>query len=341
MDLIALYVKEVGRNLPEKSREDIQQEIRSLIEDTLEDRAKGQNKPVNDDLVIEVLTELGPPEKMAASYLPPRYLIGPRLYSYFIKTLRVVLSVITVLAAIGAGVSLAYGAKLPVDVAQGLWQAVLGLVDYAFRAFAIIVIVFAVLERTQPNVDLGGKAWDPRKLHDEPDPERYKPSDLIGKLIGDLVAITLFNFYPQWIGFSMHQGGQWLHVSVLTPVFFQYLPWMSGLWVLEAGLMGLVLAQGKWQTITRWVSIALNIGNIFLLGWILVGPAIVAIDPATFAQLGWSFPSADALRTSNDALQNVMRVILGITIALQALELGKSLYRLLLRRKVEASGILN
>ena len=179
-----------------------------------------------------------------------------------------------------------------------------------------------------------GKTWDPRKLHDEPDPERYKPSDLIGKLIGNLVAITLFNFYPQWIGFSMPQGEQWLHVSVLTPVFFHYLPWMSGLWVLEAGLMGLVLAQGKWQTITRWVSIALNIGNIFLLGWILVGPAIVAIDPVTFAQLGWGSPSADALRMSDDALQTVMRVILGITIALQALELGKSLYRLLLRRKV-------
>ena len=116
-----------------------------------------QNKPVNDDLVIEVLTELGPPEKMAASYFPPRFLIGPRLYPYFIKTLRVVLSVITVLAAIGAGVSLAYSAKLPVEVAQVLWQAVLGLLDAPFRAFAIIVIVFAVLERNQPNVDLGGK----------------------------------------------------------------------------------------------------------------------------------------------------------------------------------------
>ena len=40
MELIDLYTNEIGRQLPEKIRADIQKEIRSLIEDNLEDEAE-------------------------------------------------------------------------------------------------------------------------------------------------------------------------------------------------------------------------------------------------------------------------------------------------------------
>jgi hypothetical protein len=40
MNLIELYTREVGRNLPEKMRADIEKEIRSLIEDSLEDESQ-------------------------------------------------------------------------------------------------------------------------------------------------------------------------------------------------------------------------------------------------------------------------------------------------------------
>lgn len=39
MNLIDIYVTEVGRRLPAKNRADIEKEIRSMIEDMLEDRA--------------------------------------------------------------------------------------------------------------------------------------------------------------------------------------------------------------------------------------------------------------------------------------------------------------
>ena len=40
MELVTRYVSEVGRQLPEKNRADLEKEIRSLIEAALDDRAQ-------------------------------------------------------------------------------------------------------------------------------------------------------------------------------------------------------------------------------------------------------------------------------------------------------------
>ena len=47
MDLIEEYVSEVGQNLPKKVRADIESEIRSLIQDTLEDRSQVSGQAVD------------------------------------------------------------------------------------------------------------------------------------------------------------------------------------------------------------------------------------------------------------------------------------------------------
>ena len=67
MEMIELYVKEVGRHLPEKMRSDIEQEIRSTIEDTLEDESRQQGRPVDEAMVVEVLKRMGPPRKVEAA----------------------------------------------------------------------------------------------------------------------------------------------------------------------------------------------------------------------------------------------------------------------------------
>ena len=69
MNTIDRYISEVGRYLPRKSRADIQVEIRSSIEDMLEDQSKKLGKPVDEQMTADVLKEFGHPKKVAASYL--------------------------------------------------------------------------------------------------------------------------------------------------------------------------------------------------------------------------------------------------------------------------------
>ena len=67
-NLIETYVSEVGRQLPQKNRADIEAEIRSVLQDMLDERSKQTGRTIDNDLILEVLQEYGSPEKIAVSY---------------------------------------------------------------------------------------------------------------------------------------------------------------------------------------------------------------------------------------------------------------------------------
>jgi HAAS len=145
MELIDLYVAEVGQHLPAKDRADIEAEIRSLIEDTLEDKSQAEGRPADEEMIVQVLKEFGSPAKMAASYLPPRYLIGPRFYPIFMLVMRIVLALITVVTLVRLGVALAVpGMTIEVGI-RILGEHMASLITTALAALGNMVFVFAIL----------------------------------------------------------------------------------------------------------------------------------------------------------------------------------------------------
>jgi hypothetical protein len=87
------YVADTLRSVPEKSRGEIERELRSSIDDAMEARlGRGESREAAE---VAVLTDLGDPAKLAAAYSgPPRYLIGPNSYHYYVRTLKVVLALL-------------------------------------------------------------------------------------------------------------------------------------------------------------------------------------------------------------------------------------------------------
>ena len=79
MDLIEVYILEVTRRLPEKSRKDIALELRSTIEDMLPDHYAEED-------VKKALEKLGNPATLASGYRDrPMHLIGPRYYDLYVS----------------------------------------------------------------------------------------------------------------------------------------------------------------------------------------------------------------------------------------------------------------
>src|SRR5512145_2854408 len=105
MNLIDKYIAEVGKHLPRRNRADIEAEIRSTLEDMLEER-KQAHGTLDDAAVIELLKEYGAPRKVAESYVGPRYLIGPRMYPFFEMIIRIVFAVLVGVALLGLMVGL-------------------------------------------------------------------------------------------------------------------------------------------------------------------------------------------------------------------------------------------
>ena len=85
MNLIETYVYEVTRRLPEKTRDDIALELTSTIEDMLQGSSTEQE-------VKEVLSKLGDPSQLAASYRDtPMHLVGPKVYDAYIWTMKMII----------------------------------------------------------------------------------------------------------------------------------------------------------------------------------------------------------------------------------------------------------
>src|SRR5690348_9592695 len=90
MKLIDRYVAEVGKHLPLlNGREDIEKELRSTLEDMLEERAEKEGRAADETMELELLAEYGAPQRVAETYNPHPYLIGPRIFPLFILILKI------------------------------------------------------------------------------------------------------------------------------------------------------------------------------------------------------------------------------------------------------------
>jgi hypothetical protein len=340
MNLIDIYVSEIGRQLPKKNRADIEAEIRSALQDILDERSQQAGKPINDELILEVLQEYGSPEKVAASYQGERSLIGPRLYPSFIKVIQIVLPIMGVLSLIGLGLSLGRpestaGIELETAfqvnvkfIINTISRAINGFFGSMISALGCITLIFAILERLAPDLKTKETHWDAHSLLRISQTDRIKPTELIVEIIFAWLAILIFGFFPQILGFtpslnSVVESGNWQTVtftSFLSEAFLQYVPFLTAIWVLIIVLNGILLQRGHWEVWSRWCAVGIKTLGILIAVFMLTGPSLIA-DTVFFP----TTQGADILMTM---LNSGVRTALALSILLGGLDLIKMLLRL-------------
>jgi hypothetical protein len=228
--------------LPKKIRTDIEAEIRSILQDMLDERCQKTGKPVGEEATLEVLKAYGSPEKVAGTYLGDRYLIGPRLYPTFMLVLRIMLMVIGILAAIGLGIVIYPTISNPQIALETIVRAVANLGVTLITALGNVVLIFAILEwalfRAGTKVDIKGlpkeKEWDPHSLTKLSPPDQVKMGETILEILASFAAIVIFNFFPGIIGFGYRISGVWYlglgnlpTFPLLSEAFFYYVPYLT------------------------------------------------------------------------------------------------------------------
>ncbi len=338
MNLIDIYVSEIGRQLPRKNRADIEAEIRSVLEDMLEERSRMRGKPVDDELVIEVLKEYGKPEKVAAPYQGERYLIGPRLYPTYIKVIRIVLPILTVLALIGLGVSLSQHSFTAGSFLEAVLQAFAGLITSLISALGSITLVFAILQWTLPDFKekTEEKEWDPASLRKVSQPDRVRIGERFADILFDFAAVVLLNFYPHLVAVYNNTNGTWSSFPIFTDVFFScFVPWLTLVWSLDIIINILVLRMGSWKTITRLCNIAVRAGAITVLAFLLATPGLLTITAESITASSSMGASTAALLAT--LARQGFNSILVIVMIVEGIEIVKHLYRMVAGRNLSSA----
>lgn len=253
MELIDLYIQEVTRRLPEKSREDIALELQSTIEDML---------PVDhtEQDVKAVLLKLGDPVTLASRYRDrPMHLIGPRYFDVYICLLKMILpiaAVISLIGLIGDNPFRDMGNTVVDAILIIIGKGIAGMISTGIQVFFWLTISFAILERVDTSKDQSPltkdlKPWTPENLKDIPNISKKKAVPMIeifASLLGLSVFAALYFNAANLLGVYEKRNGSLIFV---TPSFNQEV--LNSYWLLVSCvvIIGVLLAIYK-LFLRRW-----------------------------------------------------------------------------------------
>lgn len=275
MDLINRYIYAVTRRLPDKKKGDIKRELRSIIDDMLEQYSGQQPRAEKVKLVLQ---ELGNPEILANNYRATKqYLIGPQLFSTYLTVLKIVLSAVFIGVSIAAIVSNVM-AKDP-----SLGQAIISYIGMVFdgmlQGFTWVTIGFALAERQGVKLTEADSSAD-WSLEDLPQIPQKKATIPRSEPITGIIFSTLFliifwsslNFFG--FGFFSEEASIKI-VPIFNPVVIGTFKWL----LIASLIIGIAketlkLIAGRWTLKLALVVVGLSLVSMVLAAIFLTNPDI-------------------------------------------------------------------
>jgi hypothetical protein len=208
------YVAETLRGIPQKQRADIEAELRTLVADAIDDRLDSGTPPAEAESAV--LTELGSPRRLAASYTDrPLALIGPDLYLDYLRALTVLLSTIVPLWFLLQGVTTFVAGSTALE---SFGSALVGAIETGVAIAFFVTLVFAIVERSRGVRARAKAAWHPSGLPEVRDRRGYF-AELVGGSIF-LVVIASVLLVLQADGSGPIEAGLWASGTFYVALFY-------------------------------------------------------------------------------------------------------------------------
>lgn len=276
MELINRYIYAVTHRLPVKKRQDIGEELRSIIDDMLEQHQGGETQA---EKISKVLEELGNPEILAENYRGAKqYFIGPELYSTYLMVLKIMLGAVFIGISIAALVGGILTKEQTITATIGSYIGTLfaGLM----QGFAWVTIGFAIAEyhgAKIPQAEDGTKEWSVADLPDIPDKKAVIPhSESIAGIIFTTLFLILFwsALHLIGIGYFTEETG-----LVIVPVFNLNMAgtirWLVGAsFIVGITKETLKLIFGRWSLKLALLVVGLSLISLILAIVFLSNPDI-------------------------------------------------------------------
>ncbi|HEY4357931.1 MAG TPA: hypothetical protein VGN16_19420 [Acidobacteriaceae bacterium] len=197
MELLERYLHAIGRYLPDETRSDVLDELRSELLEQMDARAEELNRPLTEDEVAMILRAYGKPEVVALRYLPQRSLIGPTVFPFYSMTVVRVVPLVILANAIAAAVRFATSPGITFGQVLGAFAT--GAMSSLAMTVVIMTGFFACIEWALATGKLGAKwnEWNPKALS----PVRENPPALksMARRVFDLVIHCLWMAYILWV----------------------------------------------------------------------------------------------------------------------------------------------
>lgn len=275
MRLVENYLTQASQLLPKNLREDIVAELRASLEEQVLDHAAADNRLPNVADEKAVLTDFGHPMKIAGSYLPQQYLIGPLLFPAYLYALKIILIVVL---AINLVMVLAVSGVVS-DWNISFFGLFWHLLDTAITVVVIVTLVFVAIEYSGEKLNWY-ENWQPDAVDHGPSTPVNR-QDLLINIITEGVGLLWWN---DVLTFS-----NWLEFADTSVAMSQ--AWAAIYWPLNAVLGSFFLLhvylamRGNWRGKTLALECFLDIAFLGLAVTLLTGGSLVELGSTASADL--------------------------------------------------------
>lgn len=265
-NLVERYVYQVGQYVPQDEREEIQNELRSLIQDQLDDRYKGS--PTEDD-IVELLEEFGDPRKMAASYSSEQYLIGPDLYPTMMRVLyRGWLWIPAIVVVVR--VLLAFLSAEPGTLIGLFLETAFTVVQAVFVFSGIVVLIFAILQHSGEDLEEAKESFNPLDLPPVDEPATVDRGEVAFGIAFNTFVTFVFIYF-------LRVGGLTLRFNLAEPVAVLPVPtsWLVvliGTFLVTILISILALRRGRWSISMLLTKLVVDVVSIIAGYFVIIQP---------------------------------------------------------------------
>jgi hypothetical protein len=278
------YVEVTLDHVPAPTRAAVEPPLRSAISEEIEyryDRLLGDENVTREDVEVEVLEDMGDPERVAATMtVQPQYLIGPR---FFLDYKRVALWLIVVTGLAAAALWALSRAHEGASAAWTVVGAGVAAVTAALYALAWTTISFALAERSaRPSAKLASAAWTIDRLP-LPRHSHITASQTATPVVASLVLAVAIIWQQRFPSIYTAQGEG---VTFLNP---EHWPWV---WAPVVVLLALVAMAAIFRHVhDHWTltSAAVNLLLVGATAALLVCALLdhTFVNDAFFSEVGW------------------------------------------------------
>lgn len=266
-ELVERYVHQVGRYLPPQERADIEAELRSQIQDQLDDRYP--EAPTQEQVAV-VLAEMGHPYMIAASYSGEQYLVGPTLYPYLMLVLRrvwlIVPAIVLFLSVFGA-----LTATTQRPFFDLLVETVLAILQATLSLTAVVVLFFAIFERTYKQHE-DENAFKPLELPQVDDPGVIDRFETIASAVFGVIVLLIFVYYLRVGGLTLRFNLSDPGDVIPSPSAWMIVLILSGIGQIVLNLVA--LRRQRWEIGTLLSQTALEMIGVIALYFAVTKPLI-------------------------------------------------------------------
>jgi hypothetical protein len=287
MNLLERYLAALKPLLPRKTEADILREIADEIQSQMEEQAEAFGRPLTEDEQAGVIRKFGHPLVVAARYGQTRYLIGPEIFPFYWRTLKV--SLIVALAI--WSVVIAVGLMSSAEPGREWIPVLLRVPGVLITVFGVITVLFAAAEFSRPLLRLKLEPrWDPRSLPDAGRASAKRTQSAVESLFG-VIGLIWWQLVPSMPFLAL---GPAAHFLKLGPAW-DLLHWPVLILIAANICRSAIQAVRPKRTIFQArLALLLDAAELLVLLVALRAGDWVAVDPA-LAGAGHFAAAADAL----------------------------------------------